>query len=77
MKYRIFERSWWRDAACTIPDPGRKRGRRIVNSEAEAREICRRENSERPGHYRRTTEGKEFVSNRGPYGNASEYEAIG
>lgn len=52
-KYRTFERTWWKDAACTIPGPGRKRyDGRVFETETDAWRACSSDNSARPGYYR-------------------------
>lgn len=80
MAYRIFERTWWKDNACTMPSAGRKRySQQVVQTETEAQRICRAENAQRPGYYRRERDEhgnliRKLVPNRGPRGLATEYE---
>lgn len=65
MSYEIFRRTWWKDDACTVPGPGRKHHVCYVESEAEARETCRRLNREKYGK-----------KERGPRGMAHEFERV-
>lgn len=65
MNFRVFKRRWWRDRACTVPQPGNRVTIKIVETEDEARSICRAFNY--------TEEGKRISR---PYGLAYEYEEI-
>ena len=66
MSYRVFTRTWWREATANehgrpdnlIPCPGRKHTIAArVSTEAEAQEICERYNStHKPGRYSRKAE---------------------
>ena len=65
MAYRVFRRNWWKDKACTRPVDRLARGTTIkrVQTEEEAREVCRQFNTDCNG---------ERVQR--PYGLAYEYE---
>lgn len=65
MAYRVFKARWWNDAACTIPIsmPRRKTTVRIVETEDEARAICKEHNCDAEGNRIKR-----------PYGSALEYE---
>lgn len=67
MAYRVFEANWWADKANTKPidGPRRKRIVRIVDSEQEARELCRQHNTDSLGNRVER-----------PYGRAYEYEEL-
>lgn len=64
--YRIFRRTWWADAKCTIPRAGRRyySGQRAQSAD-EARRICRANNLRDFG----------AENGRGPRGAAWEFES--
>ena len=62
-KYRIFRRTWWRDAACTVPGPGRRFHVCYAATEADARAECQSRGLMAYG-----------PTMRGPRGAAFEYE---
>ena len=68
MRYRVFQARLYDDAKNTKPVtmPRRKTTVRVVNTEDEARRICREHNYDR--------RGRRIVR---PYGIAFEYEGIG
>lgn len=41
MAFRVFKRRWWKDRACTVPHPGNRVTIKVVDTEEEARSICR------------------------------------
>lgn len=65
MAYRVFRRSWWKDRGCTVPVDRLARGVTIkrVQTEEEARAICREHNYDASGERIRR-----------PFGVAYEYE---
>jgi hypothetical protein len=63
--YRVFKRRWWRDQACTVPQPGYRISIDIVDSEEEARAVCRAFNFNADG---------ERIQR--PFGLAYEYEEL-
>ena len=67
-KYRVFRRSWWKDAANTVPVDRLSSGQTIqfVEGEDEARRVCREYNCD--------ATGARIVR---PFGVAYEYERIG
>lgn len=67
MAYKTFTRTWWRNAACTIPGAGRRSyaaSRRFETAD-EAAAYCREYNTMRFGSTR-----------RGPKGLCMEFEEI-
>jgi hypothetical protein len=66
-RFRVFSARWWDDAACTRPItmPRRKRTIRIVETQDEARAICRAHNLDSGGNRIRR-----------PFGSAYEFETI-
>lgn len=67
MRYRVFSARWWADNKNTKPIEGarRKQTIRIVETEEEARELCRQHNTDSLGNRVER-----------PYGAAYEYERI-
>lgn len=73
MAYVTFTRTWWKDAKCTRPGPGRSRytGNRYDTAQ-EAREACAAANTRfglMPGG-----NGRADSQGRGPKGLAMEFE---
>lgn len=66
MPFRLFTRTWYADAACTKPKPGKRTytGQTFTREE-DAQTACRLANSTRTGG---------TSPNRGPRGLATEYE---
>ena len=67
MSYRVFSARWWADKKNTKPIEGarRKKTIRVVETEEEARELCRQHNTDCFGNRVER-----------PYGSAYEYERI-
>lgn len=67
MAYRVFSARWWADKNNTKPvsTPRRTKTIRIVETEDEARELCRQHNTDSLGNRVER-----------PYGSAYEYERI-
>jgi len=63
-RYRIFKRTWWADAACTIPRAGRKTTVDYVYGSEAAGRACQRLNTEEYGS----------PQGRGPRGMGHEFE---
>ena len=65
MSFRTFTRTWWADAACTVPKPGRRNYKvsRTFDTAEEAARYCQQYNRDRFGETR-----------RGPRGLCMEFE---
>lgn len=65
MSYQIFTRNWWKEVNgdTLVPDPGAlKRNDQVVETEAEAREICNAGNANRPKAWERLSRKYEYIS---------------